>query len=118
MIESALKYWPVLVVLGSLISSWVAWSAQKQFVTHGVMADSLAKTGRRIGEVEKRVTSLEKDMGVLNVKLDNVANKADIHKVEVAVANVAGDIKAIAVNVKAVERIHHLITRASMEGDG
>ncbi|MDR1656146.1 MAG: DUF2730 domain-containing protein [Deltaproteobacteria bacterium] len=114
MIESILKYWPVLVVFASLISSWVAWSARKQFVSHRDLGASEVKTGKRIGAVENRVMALEQDMAVIRTKLDNLPTKADIAKVELAVSNVSGDLKGISASLKAMERVTHLITRAKM----
>ena len=92
MIEALFKYWPALVMAGSVITSWVAWSARKQFVTHGDMDNSEAKTGKRIGSVENRVMVLEQDMAVLKVKLDALPTTGDIGKVELALANLSGDI--------------------------
>ena len=114
MIEALFKYWPALVMAGSVITSWVAWSARKQFVTHGDMDNSEAKTGKRIGSVENRVMVLEQDMAVLKVKLDALPTKVDIGKVELAVTNVSGELKGIAASVKSLERITHLVTRAKM----
>ena len=100
------------------------------------MDNSEAKTGKRIGSVENRVMVLEQDMAVLKVKLDALPTKVDIGKVELALANLSGDImnltrtdigkvelavtnvsgelKGIAASVKSLERITHLVTRAKM----
>jgi hypothetical protein len=136
MIESVMKYCPALVMVGSVVTSWVAWSARRQFVTHGDMGVSESRTGKRIGSVENRVKVLEEDMAVLKVKLDalptkdeigrvelaiaklagemTTATRADLGKVELAVSNVSGELKGIASSVKSLERITHLVTRAKM----
>jgi hypothetical protein len=103
-----------VVVVGSVVSSWVAWSARKQFVTHVDLGASESKTGKRIGAVEIRVMNLEKDLSVIKTTLEHLPTKADIGQIELAIANVAGDLKGLTASTKAIERVTHLITRAKM----
>jgi hypothetical protein len=114
MIENVLKYWPIIVVFGSLISSWVAWSARREFVTHKDLSESEIKTGKRIGAVEKRVMDLEQGMAIIKTKIDALPTRDDIAKIELGLSNLSGDLKGIAASVKSVERATHLITRAKL----
>jgi hypothetical protein len=114
LIETALKYWPFLLVLGSMISSWVAWSARKQFVVHSDLSNTEIKVGKRIGAVENRVMTLEQDMAIIKTKLDTLPTKEDIANVSLAVSKIDGTMRGIESSIRALERQTHLLMRAGM----
>jgi hypothetical protein len=128
MLESIIKYWPVLVVFGSLISSWVAWSARRQFITYSDFSEHKKKTGERIGAVENKVVSLERDMAIIKKGMEHLPTKDDINQlksemkddigsVKLAVSNVNGEVKSLSVLVKSVDYITKTITKAALEAD-
>jgi len=114
-IEVALKYWPIIILFGSIITTWVAWSAKRQFATHADLRHSADNVGSRVGKVEARVDYLEKDMAVIKVKLEALPSKEDIHRVELGIAGVSGNLQSLATSIKGVERMVHLLTKAEME---
>lgn len=115
MIDGLMKYWPVLVVLGSFLSSWLLWSAKKQFVSQSALEAVKAKTMARVGGVEGRVINLETDMAVVKNRLAEMPTKEDLHRVELAVAGVSGELQGMAASQRAIERNLHLIVKSKIE---
>ena len=128
MIDAAMKYWPVLVVVGSFITTWVSWSAKKHFVSHADLSAANAVIGKRVGGVEAKVNqlelntsdkihALEKDMIKVKSRLDAMPTKEDLHRIEVAVTSVAGNLQSVAASQKGIERNLHLIMKSRIEDD-
>ena len=128
MIDNVMKYWPVLVVSGSFVSTWVAWSAKKHFVSHADLSAASAAMGQRVGCVETKVNrleldtadkihDLEKDMITVKSRLDAMPTKEDLHRIEVAITSVAGNLQAVAASQKGMERQLHLMMKSKIEDD-
>ena len=128
MIDALMKYWPVLVVVGSFFTTWASWSAKKHFVSHADLSASNANMGRRVGQVEAKVSrleldtsdkvhALERDMIKVKSRLDSMPTKEDLHRIEVAVTSVAGNLQSVAASQKGIERNLHLIMKSRIEDD-
>ncbi|UQZ88308.1 hypothetical protein C4J81_15430 [Deltaproteobacteria bacterium Smac51] len=121
MIESVMKFWPVIVVMGSIITTIAAWSAKKQFASHADLTATKSALGARVGEVENKVAALklesterfgklEKEVAVISSRMEAMPTKEDILRLEAAVS-------AVGASQKGIERNLHLIMRARMEED-
>lgn len=113
--EHLLRYWPVLVVMVSLVSAWVSWAVRKEYVSHGVLDAAKAGFISRVGGVETKVIALEQDMAIVKNRLDALPTKDDLHRIEVAVTTVAGDLKAVGANQMGLVRNIHLLMRERIE---
>jgi len=128
MIDAIMKYWPALVLAGSFFTTWASWSAKKHFVSHADLSAISAAMGQRVGTVETRVSQLaldtsdkvhdlEKDMVAVKSRLDAMPTKEDLHRIEVAISNVAGSLQGVAASQKGMERQLHLVMKSTIGDD-
>jgi len=128
--QDVIKYWPLLVVLVNGALGWLFWSAKKHFASNKEMTDlaaSLSSRGKELGEdldelrkeADKRLDALEREVAVLKSRLEALPTKESVHRLEVAIGRVEGDLQGLAATLEAttrgIERNIHLLLRCQME---
>lgn len=122
MIDTFLKFLPVLVVIAQGLLTWAVWSLGKRFlprdefeqykaghvVTHEEIGDQL-QAGR------EQFTRIESDLKHLPTLRHIDELKAQLHAVDKGVVELNGSIKAVAVRIGAVEKPVDLMMRIGME---
>lgn len=99
--EELLRWWPVIVTVGNLVVVWIAWSLRK-------MADGrIAEVGQALG---KRIDRQHERILVLEEGIKHLPQREDIVRLNNAIGEVAGDMKAVRESLRRYDTMERQVT--------
>ncbi len=99
MINWLLKYYPLVIVLCNLIFWLVVWALHKTYAKH-----------EKVEHLEKEVLLIKKDVS-------NLPNKDLVHKLELKIETLSGDIKRIEPGLTSVKQLSDMLLENELKGN-
>ena len=118
-VEHLMKFWPALVFGGNVLLGWLFWSAKKHFASQATVAELARRLDALDEKTDKRLDTVERDLAVLTSRLEAMPTKESVHRLEVALSRMEGDLQGLAssmdIRTKGIERGLHLLLKCQME---
>lgn len=86
------RWWPLLSIAATLVCGWCLWQLSRRFVSreeHEAVMEAQSALTRRVDDLEKR--------------METVPDAATMHKIELSLTELRGDMKAVCSRMDGVE---------------
>jgi len=118
-LQDLVKLWPLLVLIVNGALGWLFWSAKKHFASRETVVELRGRLNCLDDEADKRLDKIERELAVLASRLEAMPTKESVHRLEVAISRMEGDIQGLAsaldIRTKGIERGLHLLLKCQLE---